>query len=330
MYFFSIQDLTLICPPVCSWASSSASLCSLYIGIRLWFPWRILAVTCLTKLVNLWCYHCCGAYQLTGFSYSLVVLHYVFFIFFLNCLFSISVAFCLWLVHIICHSLEHRQIKKGRSASSFETARSFSYLFCKRPVGLHLQSPLCVSAPSSPLHPQLKLRCLISNLLRTLSPFGDCGLTRHNIRAGLTWKRPRAEQGQREGKRWNRGWLWMGAVQRQSQGIWWCLGMGTAVVISVATSAALQLKAFSRMRKKSKQTLQGCGGVLYLWQSASHKLCSWLHCPTLRNWNIWIIQKKNYPPRIFAGNKSFLPFCPVDKKSENCKTHGDHCSNVEI
>lgn len=38
----------------------------------------------------------------------------------------------------------------------------------------------------------------------------------------------------------------------------------TTVVISVATSAAFQLKAFPRMRQKSKQTLQGCGGVLYL------------------------------------------------------------------
>ena len=34
------------------------------------------------------------------------------------------------------------------------------------------------------LYPQLKLRCLISNLLRTLFPLSDCGLTRHNIRAG--------------------------------------------------------------------------------------------------------------------------------------------------
>lgn len=138
---------------------------------------------------------------------------------------------------------------------SFETACSFCYLFRKRPVGLNLQSPLSFSLLLTllTLYPQLKPGCLISNLLRTLSPLGDCGLTRHNIRTSWPEKDPKQRKGQRQGKRWNRGWLWMGAVQGwgESQGNYiWCLGMSKAVLISVAASGSFELKASPRMRQK--------------------------------------------------------------------------------
>lgn len=57
-----------------------------------------------------------------------------------------------------------------------------------------LCSLLCFSVASfslPSLDTQFKLRCLISHLLRTLSPLGDCGLTRHNISAGWPEKDPK-------------------------------------------------------------------------------------------------------------------------------------------
>lgn len=83
--------------------------------------------------------------------------------------------------------------EKGYSAKSCEILRSFCYLFRKGPVGLHLQSPLSFFLLFTlfNLHSLLKPRRLISNLLRTFSPLGDCGLTRHNIRAGWPEKDPK-------------------------------------------------------------------------------------------------------------------------------------------
>ena len=76
--------------------------------------------------------------------------------------------------------------KKANSASRFKMPCSFCYLFCKRPVGLNLQSPLTSSAPSSSLDSRLKLRCLISNLLRTLSPLGGLRSHKAQHKCGLT------------------------------------------------------------------------------------------------------------------------------------------------
>lgn len=66
--FFSSQDLTLTRSPLCSGAILLTFVCFPYIGFKLWFPLRILAMTCLAELVaeNAWCYHCCGAYQFIG------------------------------------------------------------------------------------------------------------------------------------------------------------------------------------------------------------------------------------------------------------------------
>lgn len=146
-------------------------------------------------------------------------------------------------------------------------ARSFCYLFCARPVGLNLQPSIGFSASSSSLpslDTQLSLRCLISNLLRTLSPLGVCGITRHNISVGWPEKDPKQSR-DRGRKTAEQRMLWMGAVQGQSHGNWiWCLGMGKNSRDFCCYLAAFEFKAFPRMRQMLSM-LHGCVGVLYPW-----------------------------------------------------------------
>lgn len=74
MYFFSSQDLTLIFPPLCSWASLLTTLCVFFIlACSRGFHWGYWLWLALTELEIFLCYHCCGAYQLIGFSYSVIV-----------------------------------------------------------------------------------------------------------------------------------------------------------------------------------------------------------------------------------------------------------------
>lgn len=71
---------------------------------------------------------------------------------------------------------------------NFKVSDSFIHLFCKllRAASVPLRTPSllphCLSLTVA--------RCLISNLLRTHSPFGNYTLTRHNIRAGWPEKDP--------------------------------------------------------------------------------------------------------------------------------------------